>query len=87
MILAMYFAHLWLFNSNGRDIATDFVNVWAAGGLAQGHPALAWDWDIHKQVQVAMLGQSYVGDLPGTTRHRSCSSPCSLRIFRMPPDW
>src|SRR3984957_19308961 len=63
MILAMYFAHLWLFDSNGRDIATDFVNVWAAGRLAlQGHPALAWDWDVHKQVQVAMLGQSYVGD-------------------------
>jgi arabinofuranan 3-O-arabinosyltransferase len=63
MILAMYFAHLWLFDSNGRDIATDFVNVWAAGRLAlQGHPALAWDWDIQKQVQVAMLGQSYVGN-------------------------
>ena len=63
MIPAMYFAHLWLFDSNGHDIATDFVNVWAAGRLAlQGHPALAWDWDIQKQVQVAMLGQSYVGN-------------------------
>jgi arabinofuranan 3-O-arabinosyltransferase len=64
LIAAMYFAHLWLFDSSGRPIATDFVNVWAAGKLAlQGHPALAWDWDIQKQVQVEMLGQSYIGNL------------------------
>jgi arabinofuranan 3-O-arabinosyltransferase len=63
MIPAMYFAHAWLFDSNGRLIATDFVNVWAAGKLAlDGQPALAWNWDIHKQVQIAMLGQNYVGD-------------------------
>ena len=63
MIPAMYFAHLWLFDSSGHDIATDFVNVWAAGRLAlQGHPAQAWDWDIQKQVQVAMLGQGYFGN-------------------------
>jgi arabinofuranan 3-O-arabinosyltransferase len=63
MIPAMYFTHAWLFDSNGRLIATDFVNVWAAGELAlDGQPALAWNWDIHKQVQVAMLGRNYVGD-------------------------
>jgi arabinofuranan 3-O-arabinosyltransferase len=63
MIPAMYFTHAWLFDSNGRLIATDFVNVWAAGKLAlDGQPALAWNWDIHKQVQVAMLGRNYVGD-------------------------
>jgi len=39
------------------------LNVWAAGKLAlDGHPAQAWDWGIHKQVQVAMLGRDYVGD-------------------------
>jgi arabinofuranan 3-O-arabinosyltransferase len=63
MIPAMYFDHAWLFDSEGRFIHTDFVNVWAAGKLAlDGHPALAWDWDIHKQVQVAMLGRDYIGD-------------------------
>ena len=63
MLLSLYFAHAWLFDAEGRFIHTDFLNVWAAGKLAlDGHPALAWDWDIHKQVQVAMLGQSYVGD-------------------------
>ncbi|HLX15659.1 MAG TPA: glycosyltransferase family 87 protein [Bradyrhizobium sp.] len=63
MIPSMYFAHAWLFDAHGHFIHTDFVNVWAAGRLAlDGHPAQAWDWGIHKQVQVAMLGQDYVGD-------------------------
>jgi arabinofuranan 3-O-arabinosyltransferase len=63
MIPAMYLAHAWLFDAQGRFIITDFVNVWAAGRLAlDGHPALAWDWLIHKQVEVAMLGQNYAGD-------------------------
>jgi arabinofuranan 3-O-arabinosyltransferase len=63
MIPAMYFTHDWLIDSSGRFIHTDFLNVWAAGKLAlDGQPALAWDWAIHKQVQVAMLGRSYIGD-------------------------
>ena len=63
MILAMYFSHAWLIDANGHYIHTDYLNVWAAGKLAlDGHPALAWDWPIHKQVQVQMLGQDYAGD-------------------------
>lgn len=63
MLPAMYFAHAWLIDANGHFIHTDFVNVWAAGKLAlEGYPAQAWDWVIHKQVQVEMLGQDYVGD-------------------------
>jgi hypothetical protein len=63
LLPALYFVHAWLIDSSGRFIHTDFLNVWAAGKLAlDGQPALAWDWDIHKQVQVAMLGQSYAGD-------------------------
>lgn len=63
MITAMFFGHEWLFDAQGRLIHTDFLNVWAAGRLAlDGQPALAWDWVVHKQVQVAMLGRSYVGD-------------------------
>jgi glycosyl transferase family 87 len=63
MLPAMYFAHAWLIDADGHFVHTDFVNVWAAGKLAlEGHPALAWDWVIHKQVQVEMLGQDYVGD-------------------------
>jgi Glycosyltransferase family 87 len=63
MLVSLYFAHEWLVDAGGHLIHTDFVNVWAAGRLAlDGHPALAWDWDVHKQVQVAMLGRDYVGD-------------------------
>jgi glycosyl transferase family 87 len=59
-----YFAHWWIFDENGLGLPTDFVNVWSAGRLAlDGHPAQAWDWDIQKQVQVAVLGQSYQGNL------------------------
>src|SRR6202790_3823686 len=48
-----YFAHWWIFDEQGLGIPTDFVNVWSAGRLVlDGHPALAYDWDIQKQVQV-----------------------------------
>ncbi|TMJ23230.1 MAG: DUF2029 domain-containing protein [Alphaproteobacteria bacterium] len=58
-----YFSHWWIFDENGLGIPTDFVNVWSAGQLVlDGHPALAYDWDIQKQVQVAVLGQSYPGN-------------------------
>ena len=57
-------AHWWIFDENGLGIPTDFVNVWSAGRLVlDGHPALAYDWDIQKQVQVAVLGKSYPGNL------------------------
>jgi hypothetical protein len=56
-------AHWWIFDENGLGIPTDFVNVWSAGRLVlDGHPELAYDWDIQKQVQVAVLGQSYPGN-------------------------
>ena len=60
---AAYFAHWWIFDDKGLGIPTDFVNVWSAGRLAlDGHPAWAYDWDIPKQVQLAVLGQSYEGN-------------------------
>jgi len=55
--------HWWIFDAKGLGIPTDFVNVWSAGKLVlDGHPAQAYDWDIQKQVQVAVLGQSYQGN-------------------------
>ena len=63
MLQASYSAHGWIFDDNGLGIPTDFVNVWSAGRLVlDGHPALAYDWDIQKRVQVAVLGQSYPGN-------------------------
>ena len=58
-----FFAHWWILDEKGLGIPTDFVNVWSAGKLVlDGHPALAYDWDIQKQVQVAVLGRSYPGN-------------------------
>jgi hypothetical protein len=58
-----YFAHWWIYDPNGLGIPTDFVNVWSAGHFVlDGHPALAYDWDIQKQIQIAVLGQSYQGN-------------------------
>lgn len=60
---AAFFAHWWIFDAHGLGIPTDFINVWSAGKLVQGgHPALAYDWNIQKQLQVAVLGQSYDGN-------------------------
>src|ERR1700761_7883146 len=59
---AAWFSHLWIFDPDGLGSPTDFVNVWAAGQLAlQGHPVQAWDWDIQKPIEVAELGQSFIG--------------------------
>src|SRR3954470_19092982 len=61
-----FFAHWWIFDERGVGIPTDFINVWSAGKLAlDGHPALAYDWNVQKQLQVAVLGQSYEGNFAG----------------------
>jgi hypothetical protein len=58
-----YFAHWWIFDEHGFGIPTYFINVWSAGKLVgEGHPAFAYDWNIQKQLQVAVLGQSYDGN-------------------------
>jgi hypothetical protein len=58
-----FFAHWWIFDEKGLGIPTDFVNVWSAGRLVlNGHAAQAYDWDIQKQVQLAVLGQGYEGN-------------------------
>ncbi len=59
---AAYFSHWWIYDPDGLGIPIDFVNVWAAGRLVlEGHPAQAWDWDIQKQVELALLRQDFSG--------------------------
>jgi hypothetical protein len=59
---AAYFSSWWIYDAKGIGIPTDFINVWAAGRLVlDGMPAQAYDWDIQKQVEVAKLGQDFVG--------------------------
>ena len=57
-----YLSHSWIYDANGLPSPTDFVNVWAAGKLAlEGHAVLAWDWQVQKQVEVAVLQQDFAG--------------------------
>ena len=57
-----WFSHWWIYDPAGIGIPTDFVNVWAAGKLVlDGTPALAYDWDIQKKIEVALLGMDFAG--------------------------
>jgi arabinofuranan 3-O-arabinosyltransferase len=59
---AAYFSHAWIWDEKGLGVPTDFVNVWAAGKMVlDGHPALAYDWDLQKQVELALLKQDFIG--------------------------
>jgi hypothetical protein len=59
---AAYFSHSWIWDQAGLGIPTDFVNVWAAGRLVlEGHPAQAYDWDVQRQVELALLRQEFPG--------------------------
>ncbi len=59
---AVYFSGYWIWDQAGHGIPTDFVNVWAAGRLVlEGHPALAYDWDVQKHLELALLNQDFPG--------------------------
>jgi hypothetical protein len=61
-LLADTLCHDWIYNRDGLGIPTDFVNVWTAGQFAlDGHPSLAWDWNIQKQAEVVLLQQDFKG--------------------------
>lgn len=52
----------WLLDGSGRLVDSDFVNVWAAGRLVlQGQAAAAYDWTLHRDVEVAALGHDFNG--------------------------
>jgi arabinofuranan 3-O-arabinosyltransferase len=52
----------FLTDPQGRPIANDFVNVWAAGRLAlDGNPAAAYDWTAQKAAEVRAVGYDFDG--------------------------
>ena len=58
-----WFQGFFITDRAGHGIANDFVNVWAAGRLVlDGHPAAAYDWDIHRHVQEAAVGYAFDGE-------------------------
>jgi arabinofuranan 3-O-arabinosyltransferase len=57
-----WISDIWVYDKAGLGIPTDFINVWAAGKLVlEGHPALAYDWDIQRQIELAVLKQEFPG--------------------------
>jgi hypothetical protein len=50
----------FLTDPQGRPIANDFVNVFAAGKLTlSGEPAAAYDWPAHKAAEVRAIGHDF----------------------------
>ncbi len=57
-----YLRGTWLIAPDGGGVATDFVNVWAAGKLTlAGHAAAAYDWPTHKLAEVNAVGHPFDG--------------------------
>ena len=49
----------WILDAGGRPIHTDFTNVYAAGRLVlEGHPAAAYDWNLHYAAENALVAHS-----------------------------
>ena len=55
----------WILDGSGRPIHTDFTNVYAAGRLVlEGHPAAAYDWNLHYAAENALVAHpqaAYLG--------------------------
>jgi hypothetical protein len=57
-----YFDGIWVTAPDGGGVASDFVNVWAAGRLAvAGHAAAAYDWPTHKLIEQSAVGHPFEG--------------------------
>jgi glycosyl transferase family 87 len=61
-LAACYVDGSWLTTRNGGGVASDFVNVWAAGRMAlAGHAASVYDWPAHKLVEESAVGHPFDG--------------------------
>ncbi len=61
-LAASYVNGTWLVAPDGTGVASDFVNVWAAGRLTLAdHAAAAYDWTIHKAAEESALGHPFDG--------------------------
>ncbi len=57
-----FFAGNWLIAPDGGNVASDFVDVWAAGHLTlHGHASTAYHWPTHKIVEDSALGHAFDG--------------------------
>ena len=61
-LVASYLQGSWLVAPDGGGVQSDFVNVWAAGRLVlEGHAAAAYDWPVHKAMEVVAVGHPFAG--------------------------
>lgn len=61
-LIASIWHGTWIVGPDGKGVASDFVNVWAAGRLAlDGAPAFAYDWPAHKAVEELAVGKPFDG--------------------------
>ncbi len=61
-LAAAYWHGVWIVAPDGSGVASDFVNVWAAGKLALGHEAAsAYDWPAHKAMEEVAVGHAFDG--------------------------
>jgi arabinofuranan 3-O-arabinosyltransferase len=59
-LAAAYLKGNFLTDGQGRPIANDFVNVFAAGRLTlDGSAAAAYDWPLHKEAEVRAVGHDF----------------------------
>ena len=66
LLIATFFMGIWLVGADGRPKATDFVSFWAAGKLVlSGHAADAYDWTIHKSMEIRAVGHGFDTGSPG----------------------
>jgi Glycosyltransferase family 87 len=64
-LIASFIQGSWIFDPDGGRIATDFVNVWAAGRqVLDGSPAAVYDILMHKDAEVAAVGHPFAGEYP-----------------------
>jgi len=55
----------WLIDATGRNIANDFINIYAAGKQAlAGHAAAAYDLAAQRQTELAAAGHPFEGFYP-----------------------
>lgn len=63
-LILMASRHLWILDSQGKPIFTDFLEVWVAGNSAlHGAAAATYDPSLHHDAQVAFVGHALNGFL------------------------
>jgi hypothetical protein len=60
VLAGAYLGGQFLIDPQGRPIANDFVNVYAAGKLVDaGDAAAAYDWPVHKAAEIGAVGHDF----------------------------